>query len=85
MTTDASDFHSGAVLSFGKTWETARPVVFNSMMVKGAKLNYLVHEKEMLAIICTFCKWHSDLVGSTFTIFIDHKTLENFDTQPDLS
>jgi RNase H-like domain found in reverse transcriptase len=51
VTTDASDFHSGAVLSFGKTWETAHPVAFDSMTFKGAELNYPVHEKEMLAII----------------------------------
>ena len=76
---------STQVLSFGKTWETARPVAFNSMMFKGAKLNYPVYEKELLAIICALHKWHSDLVGSTFTIFTNHKTLENFDTQPDLS
>ena len=51
ITTDASNFHSGAVLTFGKTWETACPVAFNSMMFKGAKLNYPMHEKQMLAII----------------------------------
>lgn len=51
MTTDTSDFQSGAVLSFGKTWETACPVAFDSITFKGAKLNYPMHEKEMLAII----------------------------------
>lgn len=85
VTTDASDFRSGAVLSFGDTWETARPVAFDSMTFKGAELNYPVHEKEMLAIIRALRKWRADLVGSPFTIFTDHKTLENFDTQPDLS
>jgi hypothetical protein len=34
--TDVSDMGMGAVLSFGKTWETARPVAFESMMLKGA-------------------------------------------------
>src|SRR6266567_1305162 len=46
VTTDASDLGSGAVLSFGKTWETVQPVTFESMMFKGAQLNYPVHEKE---------------------------------------
>jgi len=85
ITTDASDFHSGGVLLFGKTWETACPVTFDSMTFKGAKLNYPVHEKEMLAIIRALKKWQADLVGSSFTIFTDHKTLENFNNQPDLS
>jgi len=55
------------------------------MTFKGAELNYPVHEKEMLAIIRALQKWQADLVGLPFTIFTNHKTLENFDTQPDLS
>jgi hypothetical protein len=85
VTTDASDFQSGAVLSFGETWKGAQPVAFDSMTSKGAELNYLVHKKEMLAIIHALDKWHSDLIGIPFLIYTDHKTLENFDTQRDLS
>jgi hypothetical protein len=48
---DASDYQSGAVLSFGTTWEMSCPVSFDSMTFKGAELNYPVHEKELLAII----------------------------------
>jgi len=51
VTTDASDVASGAVLSFGKTWETAHPVAYESCSFKGAELNYPVHEKEMLSVI----------------------------------
>jgi len=85
VTTDASDFHSSTILSFGKTWETAHPVAFDSMTFKGVELNYLVHEKEMLVTIRALQKWWVDLVGCSFTIFTDHKTLEIFDTQPNLS
>ena len=85
VTTDASDIRSGAVLSFGETWETARPVAFDSKTFKGAELNYPVHEKEMLAIIRALKKWRTDLIGVPFVIYTDHKTLENFDTQRDLS
>ncbi|KAJ3491011.1 hypothetical protein NLJ89_g11382 [Agrocybe chaxingu] len=70
VTTDASETRSGAVLSFGKSWETARPVAFDSMTFKGAELNYPVHEKELLAIIRALKKW---------------RTLENFQRQKDLS
>jgi len=83
--TNASDFQSRAVLLFGLSWETARPVAFDSMTFKAAELNYPVHEKEMLAIICVLQKWQSDLVGVPFLIYTDHKTLENFDCQRDLS
>ena len=51
VTTDASDTGSGAVLSFGPTYDTARPVAYDSHSFKGAELNYPIHEKELLAII----------------------------------
>jgi hypothetical protein len=85
VTTDASDRCTGAVLSFGPTWETARPVAFDSSTLKEAELNYPVHEKELLAIIRAITKWKYDLVGSPFFVYTDHKTLLNFATQKDLS
>jgi len=57
VTTDASDKQSGTVLSFGPTWDTARPVAFDSMMFKGAELNYPIHKKELLAVIQALKKW----------------------------
>jgi hypothetical protein len=44
-----------------------------------------MHEKEMLAIIRALQKWRVDLLGSEFFVYTDHKTLENFDKQKDLS
>jgi len=85
VTTDASDKCSGAVLSFGPSWEAARPVAFDSMTFKNAELNYPVHEKELLAIIRALKKWRVDLLGSLFFIYTDNKTLENFNVQKDLS
>jgi hypothetical protein len=85
VTTDASEKATGAVLSFGKTWETARPVAFESMTLKGAELNYPVHEKELLAILRALRKWKVDLLGSEFFVYTDHKTLLNFNTQKELS
>jgi hypothetical protein len=85
VTTDASDTCSGAVLSFGPSWETARPVAFDLSTFKDAELNYPVHKKKLLAVIRTLKKWRSDLIGSPFFVFTDHKTLENFDKQKDLS
>ena len=85
VTCDASDWRIGATLSFGLTWETARPVAFDSMQLKAAEKNYPVHEKELLAIIRALKKWRSDLLGTHFIVYTDHRTLENFDTQKDLS
>ena len=85
LTTDASDRASGAVLSFGPTWETARPVAFDSKAFKDAELNYPTHEKELLAILRGIRKWKVDLLGSPFFVYTDHKTLLNFHTQKDMS
>jgi hypothetical protein len=85
VTCDASDWQMGAVLSFGSTWATAHLVAYDSMALKEAQLNYPVHEKELLAIICALQKWRSDLLGSPITIYTDYCTLENFDQQKDLS
>jgi hypothetical protein len=85
VTADASDKRSGAVLSFGETWEMARPVAFDSRTFKGAELNYPIHEKELLAIIRALRQWRADLIGSPIHVYTDHRTLENFHSQRDLS
>jgi hypothetical protein len=85
VTCDASDYATGAVLSWGPTWKTARPVAFDSAQLRGAELNYPVHEKELLAIIRALKKWRLDLLGIHVNVFTDHRTLQNFATQRDLS
>jgi hypothetical protein len=85
VTHDASDWRTDATLSVGPSWELARPVAFDSMQLKGPEKNYPVHEKEMLAIIRTLKKWCSDLLGIPIMVYMDHRTLRNFDTQHDLS
>jgi hypothetical protein len=55
------------------------------MQLKGAKKNYLVHEKDLLAIIQALKKWRSDLLGIPIVVYTDHHTLQIFDTQKDLS
>jgi hypothetical protein len=85
VTTDASDTGSGAILAFGPTYETARPVAYESRSFKGAELNYPVHEKELLAIVRALAKWRTDLLGYSFQVWTDHRTLEHFSTQRDMS
>ncbi|OJT04974.1 Transposon Ty3-G Gag-Pol polyprotein [Trametes pubescens] len=82
---DASDLQTGAMLSFGPSLETARPVAFESAQLRAAELNYPVHEKELLAIVRALKKWRVDLLGVPFTVYTDHRTLENFHKQRDLS
>jgi hypothetical protein len=55
------------------------------MQLKAVEKNYPIHEKELLAIIRALKKWRADLLGSPIYVYTDHRTLENFDTQKDLS
>lgn len=50
-----------------------------------AELNYLVHEKELLAILRALKKWQVNLLEESFTIFIDYCTLTKFKKQKNLS
>jgi hypothetical protein len=59
--------------------------VFESRQLNSAKQNYPVHEQEMLAIMRALRKWRVDLLGTHIHIRTDHKTLQNFDFQRDLS
>ena len=45
-----------------------------------AKCNYEIYDKELMAIVCTFKEWYSELEGSTYLINVitDHKNLEYF-------
>lgn len=85
VTTDASDLGTGAVLSFGPDWKTARPVAFESKQLNDAEKNYPTHDKEMLAIVRALRKWRTDLLGASFEVHTDHRTLEFFNRQRDLS
>jgi hypothetical protein len=85
VTCDASLIGTGAVLSYGETWEASRPVAFDSRPLTGPELNYPTHEQELLAIVRALKKWRTDLLGHRFTVFTDHKTLLNFNQQKDLS
>ena len=85
MTCDTSKRRTGAILSFGKTWETAHLVAFESRQLNSAERNYPVHEQEMLSIMRAVRRWRVDLLGTHINIYTDHKTLQNFDFQRDLS
>ena len=84
VTCDASDLQTGACLSFGETWETARPVAWDSVQLSPAEKNYPTHEKEMLAIVQALKKFRADLLGTHFFVYTDHWTLECFQKQRDL-
>ena len=82
-----SDYALAAILSLQKPNGELYPVTFLSQTFTLAKLNYDVHDKELLAIYEAFKVWHHYLEGSTFPIDVitDHKNLEYFSTTKMLS
>ena len=71
LTCNASDWRTGATLSFGATLETAQPVAFNSTQLLLAEKGYPIHEKELLMIMCALKKWGWDLMGSPVYIYAE--------------
>ena len=56
VTTDASDFAMGAVLS--QVWDDGEhPVAYESRKMNAAEQNYAMHERELLAIIHALRTW----------------------------
>ena len=84
VTTDASDFAMGAVLS--QVWDDGEhPVAFESRKMNPAEQNYPTHERELLAVIHALRTWRHYLLGKRFIIVTDHHSLKFLQTQPQLS
>jgi transposase InsO family protein len=84
VTTDASNFAVGAVLSQG-TCAEERVIAFESKKMTPTETRYPVHDKEMLAVVYALKKWRHYLLGTSTTVVTDHKSLEYFATQPHLN
>ncbi|KAF8690197.1 hypothetical protein RHS03_08990, partial [Rhizoctonia solani] len=78
LETDASGAALGSILSQCQEDGHLHLLGFLSESFKGAKQNYDTHDKELLAIICSFEYWRIFLEGTTHpvTIFTNHRNLE---------
>jgi hypothetical protein len=74
LTTDASGFAVGAVLSQGKIGQD-KPISFASRTLNRAEENYSTIEKELTAIVWACRHYRPYLLGRPFTIVTDHKPL----------
>ena len=77
VTTDASDYASGAVLSQGPIGKDL-PIAYASRTLINAQINCTTTEKELLAIIYAVKQFRPYLYGTKFTIVTDHKPLYGF-------
>jgi len=84
---DASDFATGGILSQRDDEGILHPVAFRSQSLSPAERNYEIFDKELLAIIQALEEWRCYLEGAEheFTILTDHKNLEYFHTNRNLS
>src|SRR6266702_8014448 len=82
------DFATGAVLSqvslIDEKWH---PVAFFSKSLSPVERNYVIHDKEMLAIIHSLQEWRHFLEGAEHQVEIwtDHKNLEYFESAKQLN
>src|SRR6266481_4874454 len=75
----------GAIYGQGPDWQTCCLAGFLSKKFSSAQQNYHTHEHETIAILEALIKWEDKLLGRRFVIVTDHKSLEYFETQPNLS
>ena len=87
---DSSDTATGAVLSQQTSSENGgkwHPMAFFSKSLSPVERNHEIHDKEMLAIICTLEEWRHYLEGTPFQfeVWTDHKNLKYFRTSKKLN
>ncbi|KAL0361415.1 UNVERIFIED_CONTAM: Transposon Tf2-11 polyprotein [Sesamum radiatum] len=80
LETDASDFALG-----GDLMQDGHPVAFKSRKLKDVERCYLVHEKELLAVVHCLKLWRHYLLGSPFVVKTDNTAVSHFITQPKLT
>ena len=78
--TDTSDYVSGGILSQYDKNDVLSPIAYFFKKHNPAECNYEIYNKELMAIVCAFKEWCSELEGSTYPIDVitDHKNLEYF-------
>ena len=71
LTTDASGFAVGAILSQGKIVQD-KPIAFASRTLNQAEQNYSTIKKELSAVVWVCSYFIPYLLGRNFTIVTDH-------------
>ena len=65
--------------------QSERVVAYGSQQLKNHELNYLMHDIELVAIVCALKIWHHYLYVEQFEVFSDNKSLKYIFTQRDLN
>ncbi|MBW0556591.1 hypothetical protein O181_096306 [Austropuccinia psidii MF-1] len=79
LETDASDYALGSSLS--QVNDSGNyPIAFDSHKLLPAELNYEIHDKELLGIVCALKFWRAFLLSlsDSFEVWTDHSSLQYF-------
>ena len=60
-------------------------MVYYSEKLNATEQKYTVHDRKLMAIVHACSKWHCYLANCTTKVFMDHKPLEHFQSQPKLN
>ncbi|XP_075489460.1 uncharacterized protein LOC142528301 [Primulina tabacum] len=71
---DTSDYAVGAVLGQRRD-KMFKAIYYTSRTLNAAQQNYTTTEKEMLAVVFTFDKFRTYLIGTKVTVFTDHAAI----------
>ncbi|CAI5705800.1 unnamed protein product [Peronospora effusa] len=83
---DASNFAIGSALMQKDDDGVDRVISYQSRLLKAAKLNYPVHDKELLSIKYALVKFRVHLLGTEpFVVYTDHASLRTAINSPHLS
>ncbi|WVZ81244.1 hypothetical protein U9M48_028640 [Paspalum notatum var. saurae] len=77
---DASGSGLGCVLM-----QEGRVIAYASCQLRKHEVNYPTHDLELLALVYALKKWRHYLLGNTYHIYTDHKSLKYIFTQPELN
>ena len=80
--TDAPDLALGGVLNQKESDARWHPVAFAAQSFNPAQINYVVHDKAMLAIVNCFMEWEHMLISvpCPTLVYTGHHNLEYFKT-----
>ena len=83
--TDGSQMGISVMYGQGANWDTCQPAGFLSKKFTSTQHNYHMHKHETLVVLEALMKWEDKLLNRKFTVVTDHKGLEYFKTQLNLS